>query len=270
MLMQRILFHKKRGIATIIGAMVFIGILLTAVVPMFLVIQQADNYRERQLHKMDILDEEKEFELVEVYPIPSLTEDTINVTLINLSELPVEIVRLRINSTISNLTTAISTLSSEEIGPYPLIPVDGSNYDIRITTARGNVFASEIGVLFYAGGQWLSETLGFRLIFPSRPGKNQRENDWLNELMITIRDGDDIIYTNTTMYWAISASENFFELQSADYYNVTVYIKHKGTPQYWVKIYDAQHHLMWPEGPPIIELKFEISTDPDRLIIPGG
>ncbi len=108
------------------------------------------------------------------------------------------------------------------------------------------------------------------MIFPSRPGRNQRGNDWLNELRITIREGEDIIYANSTMYWAISASENFFELQSAGYYNVTVYILHKGTPNYWVSIYDEEHHLMWPEGPPVKELKFEIATLPDRLILPGG
>jgi hypothetical protein len=241
--------------------MIFVGILLTSVVPMLLVMQQADNYRERQLHKTDILDEERNFEFVEVYPIPALVGDTMNITLINLSELPVEIVRLRINSTIIDLNTSISTLGSEEIGPFPLIPVNGSSYDIRVTTVRGNVFASEIGVIHYVDGEWQSEILGFRLIFPSRPGRNQRQNNWLNELKVTIKEGEDILYSNSTMYWAISASEKFFELQSAGDYQVTVYILCKGTPNYWDEIYDASHGLTWPIGPPIIELKFKIDGD---------
>jgi len=67
------------------------------------------------------------------------------------------------------------------------------------------------------------------------------------------------------MYWAISASEKFFELSSAGDYQIIVYILCSGTPNYWKEIYDAEHHLTWPIGPPIIELKFKI--DGERLIL---
>ena len=265
MLMHCILYRKKRGVSTILGAIIFFGMVYTAFIPMLLVMQQADNFRERKLHEAGILDEEREYEYVEVYPIPSLTEDTMNITLINVCEYPVEIVRLRINSTIIDVSTTISTLGTEEIGPYPLSPANGSSYDIRVTTARGNVFASEVGVLYYTDGEWESEILGFRLIFPSRPGKGKRQNNWLNELKVTIKEGEDILYSNSTMYWAISASEKFFELSSEGYYQIIVYIRCSGSPNYWDKIYDTEHHLTWPIGPPIIELKFKI--DGDQLIL---
>ena len=102
---------------------------------------------------------------------------------------------------------------------------------------------------------------GFRMIFPSRPPKKKRQNNWSNELKITIKEGGDILYSNSTMYWAISASEKFFELQSAGDYQIIVYILCSGTPNYWDKIYDTEHGLKWPVGPPIIELKFKINGD---------
>ena len=63
---------------------------------------------------------------------------------------------------------------------------------------------------------------------------------------------------NSTMYWAISASENFFELDSSGTYRITVYIWCKGLPKHWEKIYDAEHEITWPLGDPVIELKFRI------------
>ena len=63
------------------------------------------------------------------------------------------------------------------------------------------------------------------------------------------------------MYWAISASENFFELDSADSYRILVYILCKGLPKHWEKIYDSEHEITWPIGDLIIELKYRIDGD---------
>ncbi len=80
--------------------------------------------------------------------------------------------------------------------------------------------------------------------------------------MITIEDSDgDEVYMNSTMYWAISASENFFELDSSGTYRITVYIWCKDLPKHWEKIYDAEHEITWPLGDPVIELKYRIDGD---------
>ena len=86
--------------------------------------------------------------------------------------------------------------------------------------------------------------------------------------MITIEDSDgDEVYINSTMYWAISASENFFELDSSDTYRIMVYIWCKAPPwpKHWEKIYDNEHEITWPLGDPIMELKYRI--DGDSLIL---
>jgi hypothetical protein len=173
-------------------------------------------------------------------------------------------VRVWVNETLYSTNEPVNPLETITIGDIPLSPVEGGEYEIRVTTDRGNVFISYIGRISYQGGEWISETFGFRMIFPSRPGKSQRGNDWLNELRVSISQGGDYVYSNYTMYWAISASEGFFELDASGAYDIEIYIKCR-SPTRWDKIYDVQQSITYPEGDPIIELKFII--DGDQLLL---
>jgi hypothetical protein len=255
--------HKSsKGVSTILGTMIFIGILFTAVIPMMLVMNQADTIYEKNKLEITRADDERDRENMIVYPIPSLTEPEMDVTLINTGEVSAQVVRIWINDTSYPVAAQISTFSSVEVGPFPAAKVEGAKYEVRATSARSNVYTSEIGTLRYEGGEWVSETLGFNLIFPSRPGKGARTNNWLNELRITIEQDGDILYANSTMYWAISASEKFFQLDQAGDYQIIVYIWCKGPPsQHWEKVYDSPHSIDWPEGDPIVELNFVINGD---------
>jgi len=234
--------------------------MMTAVIPMLLVMRQADTLHEMRKHEITRADDERNRENIEVYPTPSLTEPEMNVTLINTGGVSAEVVGIWINDTYYPVSEQISTFSSHEVGPFPAARVEEAEYEVRATSTRGNVYTSEIGTLRYEDGKWVSETLGFNLIFPSRPGKNKRTNNWLNELRITIEQGGDILYVNSTMYWAISASEKFFQLDQAGDYKIIVYIWCQ--TQYWEKIYEFDHSIDWPAGDPIIELNFMIVEDP--------
>jgi len=99
-----------------------------------------------------------------------------------------------------DVEAVVPALDSVTIGPYPALKVEGAEYDVKVTTNRGNVFYSKVGTLMYRGGQWISESLGFQLIFPSRPGRGQRQNDWLNEVFVIIQQEDEILYHNDTLY----------------------------------------------------------------------
>ena len=89
---------SKRGVSTIIGAIFFIGILFSAVIPMQLVMKQADNIALQRTHEAKVADLERENEDIEVYPVPILGEDKLNITLINNGEAPVKIVNIWINN----------------------------------------------------------------------------------------------------------------------------------------------------------------------------
>lgn len=260
-------FKKRHGFASILGVLIFVTIMFSSIIPMQLTMQQADSMKEQMIHEVEILDSQREMESLSVYPIPCLDDDTFILTLLNFCEFSIHVNRLWVNNTDYVLDVFVPAMDSIEIGPFDLVPHEGGRYDIRVTSSRGNVFTSSIGVLFYIDGDWMSEILGFRIILPSRPGRGSRGNDWLNELMVTLKEGDDVIYANSTMYWAISASEKFFQLDSDGDYEVIVYTLARTNPypRYWKKVYDEIHRLDWPIGDPIIELRFKI--DDDQLII---
>ena len=85
--------------STILGTIIFIGILFSAIIPMQLVMKQADNIALQRTHETQILDQEKFEENIEVYPVPITGQDKLNVTIINNSEFPVKIKHLWINNT---------------------------------------------------------------------------------------------------------------------------------------------------------------------------
>lgn len=261
---------RGKGVSTILGTIIFIGILFSSVIPMMLVMKQADVILEQGKLEVTRRDDEGDRESLELYPIPDLGATHVNVTILNTCETSIDIVRVWVNDTLTDVTVTVNALGFEQIGPFPIKAVDGSSFDVRVTTGRGNVYTAETGVLYYQGGEWVTETLGIRVIFPSRPPKGARTNRWLNELRGTITDEDgDVLYSNSTIYWAISASEKFFELESAGAYNVTIYIWCKAedgySVQHWEKIYDDVHSITWPIGGPVLEIKFAI--DGDHLIV---
>lgn len=262
--------RRRRGVSTILGTLIFIGILFTSVIPMYLLMNQADTLYEQKMLEMKRQDDERDREDVEVYAFPADADspDYLNVSVLNRCEFAVRIVRLWINDTYHAVDSKVQPMGELDLDQYLVAAQDGDSFDVKVTTDRGNVYASETGTLYYKNGEWLSETLGINLIFPSRPGKKHRENHWLNELKITIMQDQDIIYMNATMNWAISASEKFFEVDSPAEYRVIVYILVDGDPDpdYWDKVYNGTVTIDWPYGPAIVDVNFEI--DGDHLIVP--
>ncbi len=45
--MKHTMYRKKRGVSTILGTLIFVGIIFSAYVPMTLVMKQVDNIYER-------------------------------------------------------------------------------------------------------------------------------------------------------------------------------------------------------------------------------
>lgn len=263
-------FRKRRGVSNIFGTIIFIGIMFTAVVPMFLVMKQADTIYEKKTLELRKLDDERGREDIELYAFPNdLSEPGwINVTVTSRSEVDARLLRLWINNESFSLDLTVTSMGSADVGMFNVDAKNGSAYYLRTVTDRGNVFESETGALFFNEGEWESETLGFNLIFPSRPGRGKRQNSWLNEMMITIEQEGDLLYNNVTMYWAISASEMFFEVGTPGTYRVVVYIWCKPPPyQRWEKIFDDSNMVIdWPLGPAVADLNFVI--DGDQLTLP--
>ena len=275
MRITNIMFRKRgRGVSTILGTIIFIGIMFTSVIPMYLVMKQADVLFERKKLEVARLDEECEREAMELYAVPMSFNDPnwLNISAYNKCEVPIILVRLWVNDTDIPLSVTIPSMGSVNVYDYEINAVEGSSFQVRATSERGNVYVSETGTLSYNGGEWETETLGINLIFPSRPGQGKRGNDWRNELKITIAQDDVKIYEDVVMYWAISASEMFFELGAPGTYNVTVWIKQPIPGVYDGVIYGPERlpqpkgsaplTIDWPYGPAVLDVNFIIVNDP--------
>ena len=272
----RILYRKKRrGVSTILGTIIFIGIMFTSVIPMWLVMKQADVLYERKVLEMARLDEECEREAMELYAFPRSYDEPqwLNITAYNTCEVPINLVRLWVNETIIPLNKTIPAMGSVNVTSSEINAVEGSSYQVRAISECGNVYVSQTGTLSWSGGEWETETIGINLIFPSRPGSGKRGNDWKNKLEITITEnsvGGDIIFEDVVVYWAISASEMFFELGAPGTYNVTVWIKQTDPAPYDGIVYgparapsigSAPMIIDWPVGPAVLDVNFMVVND---------
>lgn len=155
-----------RGTSTIMGTLIFIGIIFTAVIPMMLVMRQADTLHEMRKHELDILDQERVMESLCLYVCPvSLTSPDVKVTIVNKGDVLAHVVKLWINDNDEQvpIDVEIPSLSEEVLDPFDLPLVVGAEYDIRVTTDRGNVFPSENGILLYEEGGWEMETFSIRI-----------------------------------------------------------------------------------------------------------
>ena len=153
--------RKRKGVSTVLGTLIFIGILFTSVIPMMLVMNQADTIYEQKMLERERLDEERAREDVNVFVYPTGVEalGNLTITVENRCELTVKIVRIWINDTIHDQESKINSMSQLELGSFNVSPPEGKNstYDVRVTTERGNIFESGSGPIVYDGWNWQVE-----------------------------------------------------------------------------------------------------------------
>lgn len=190
---------------------------------MMLLMNQADTIHEIRKHELEILDQEREDEEVYVYVYP-VTESSITLTLKvqNRGNLVVNVVQLWINDEPQGLEDfVLSPMSSDEIildeANYGFIPELGNSYLIKINSARGNVFSSNSGSLYYndeykwEGGAY---ALNFQISYP--------ESGWYE---IEIWDEEDTLITVPPFKVQKSANAPafaFFQVDSHGKYHVHI------------------------------------------------
>jgi len=222
----------RRGVSTILGVLIFIGILFTAVIPMFLVMKQADTLYEQKKLEQERRDEERAMEDIEVYVSPeSLQSPNVDVTIISRCAVLVHVVRIWVNDEYVSQNVSIPSLAEETLGPLELNPVEGKKYDIRVTTDRGNVFLSENGVLRYGEDGWDMEQFSIRI---HTAGLFLRVTVWMGEFVIF----DEMDF--------IGAGYEVIVPEPVDY---RVRIAKWGST-----VYDDNVTITWPIGDPWVDI----------------
>ncbi len=238
----RIMYRsRKRGVSTILGTLIFIGILFTAVIPMSLVMKQADTIYEQKKLEMERFDEERAREEIDVYVFPTegAASDNLTVSVHNRCELTVRIIRIWINDTFIATDYVVPSMSELELGSFYVAPRDGSTYDVKVTTERGNVFECGSGTISYQDGHWEVENLMINVLISS--------SGIVFKIYVTLPSGDPHP-DSPAMVWKIGGSAfKSFDVTTpgAGTYNVKV---KRGSKL----IHDENVTISWPSGPPVV------------------
>ena len=211
--------------------------MFTAVIPMLLVMRQADTLHEMRKHDLGILDQEKAMESLCLYVCPQEpSSPNVEATIANNGEVLVRVVCLWINDEPVSMEIDIPPLSEKVLDPFVLDLFEGAEYDIRVTTDRGNVFLSENGILRYEEDGWEMETFSIR-IFTS---------GFTWHLHITVNIGDEtgpLIYDEWE--WVGKGGYEVVVPQPGDYY-VLITWWDWGSPG----IFEDIVNIPWPIGDP--------------------
>jgi hypothetical protein len=234
--------HRRRGISTVLGTLIFIGILFTAVIPMALVMKQAETIYEQKKLEQQRRDEERAIEDLLFYAYPT-GEQTNVIESIVYSECSIsaKIIRMWINDDYYSCDTTAAPMANASLPSQTVTLVDGKAYYVMITTERGKVYACESGALFYSTADgWSSECLSIEIIIES----------WGSRFRISITQvstGDKIVENEEVTKTFTGSTKKTYYVPAKGFYTVKV---ERRLFWSWSTIFDNQVEITWPGGPP--------------------
>lgn len=165
--------RRSKGVSTILGTLIFIGILFTSVIPMMLVMKQADTIYTQTVIEMEAADQERANEAAEAYAFPvNDTSPELKVRVSNIGVVPIKVVRVWINDDLFSYEKTITSQETKVLGPFEIVKVDGA-YIVKVTSDRGNCFSSTAGTLYLQDGYWFTPSLGIHVLVLNWWGKYQ-------------------------------------------------------------------------------------------------
>ena len=232
------------------GTLIFIGILFTSVIPMFLVMKQADNVYTQKVYEMRNRDDERSKENVFVSAYPkNLTALYVRVE--NNGNVPVKIVRVWINDNSSSIGNAlISSNSYKILGPLPVDVDYNVSVNVKAVSERGNVFYSISGPLLYTSQGWVTVSLGVCVVIYNPKGGQYKIV--LQNKTAPVPPGplwEEIIYESHSQEWQdVIATHPVDEAES-----FTLIISEKKGSN-WKELPGSPIpvNINWPIGPPFI------------------
>jgi archaellum component FlaF (FlaF/FlaG flagellin family) len=238
--------RRRRGVSTILGTIIFVGILFTSVIPMLLVMKQADTIYTEKVHEMEARDDERDNEILEASAFPvNTTSDELQVKLKNIGVVSAKIIRVWINDDNYSESTVVQAGDTSTVGPYSVTLENDTTYAIKITTERGKTYASTTGVLYYTDGYWFTPSIGVNIVVLNWFGKYQirvYNGTWTSPDPYQTQGIDigDVQWTEVNM---TNQGNYFVEVKKkigSDYLNVP------GTPVPIV--------IQWPGGSPMVNV----------------
>jgi archaellum component FlaF (FlaF/FlaG flagellin family) len=241
------------------GTLIFVGILFTSIIPMYIVMKQADNIYTQNVHEIGVSDQDRAREAIEasVYPINATPSDIyVNVT--NTGVVPVDIVRVWVNDDVKySISTPVASQNTTVIGPITIANPSGS-YIVTLTTKRGNSFAATSETLSYdpSNGYWYTPSLGIHIIVINAQGKYQiwvQNSTWNNSPI-----GRTFAYitdTNAMEHGEIECTQLLDAAANGIPHYYSVYVQKKvGNSYSNVQGTPVSVVIKWPGGSPVINV----------------
>jgi len=236
----------RRGVSTMIGTIIFIGIIFTSIIPMMLVMKQADTIYTKKIHEFEVRDDEREEESVVVSTYPDGQKVTVRIE--NDGNVPVKIVRVWINDQCNVTDDLVSSNDKKDLGPFTVSGLqEGTTINVKATTERGNVFYCISGDLHYTAGGWSTTSYGICVII-----HNPKGGEYQIKLWNVTREPDqwDIFYESHSKEWEDIVATTPVSEPSPDY-QVDVYEK-KGSNWKQLPGSPIPTPITYPNGPPFI------------------
>jgi len=157
--MQLMLFRllkSKSAMSTVLGMLIFIGIIFTCVMPFFLYINHVNSLYDQTIVEMKQFDRDRALENIDVYAYPiDQSSSQIRLYIKNQCPLTVEIVRIWINDRYFPYNLQVPGMGENITNPIDIqdmiSQVEGvESFNAKVTTARGNTFSSLTNPLQYS------------------------------------------------------------------------------------------------------------------------
>lgn len=147
---------RRRGISTVFGMIIFISMLFTAVVPMYINMNQADTIYAQKEAEVKRLDDQRTREDLLLYSYPTGIDRPHELTIEVFNNCPeeVSIVRIWFNDEYRSLEKTLKPFEDVVLGSFDVHPTDPGTIDVSCTTDRGNIFVNQGGSLHFVGGFW--------------------------------------------------------------------------------------------------------------------
>lgn len=250
--------YSKKGVSTILGTLIFIGILFSAVIPMFLVMKQADIILDQEKLEIRRVDDDRSREMMDMYAYPVSGQSQVELKINSRCELPIEIVHLWINNTLQNVDITIGPMEKERIlGPYNVPTQAGSNseFSVKATSARGNIYESQAGLILFDGTEgWQTESLRI-VAFVGSQGSSW--SGLFGSYKATLTRASPYFSETQTKTWTTGVCMFPFDVTDCGpgTYHLVVQRRTGGwwNPT-WSTIYDEDVTITWPSGSPVVEI----------------
>lgn len=230
----------RKGVGTILGIILFIGILFSSIVPLQIYLKENRNMLVAAEKEIIVDDGYREQEDLYVFAYPiNETSNEIMLQVENKGAIPITLKNIWIKDQSELLDIDLAPGQKEELGPYSIYLEENSTYPVKITTDRGRVFSSDSGNLRFSDGTWVTVGLGIDIQIANTLGKyyvTVFNETWSANYSTVGMDQDDVLI--------------FFEVKTNGYYSVICKKNSPtgpdlpGTPMVV--------ELSYPVGPPVV------------------